>query len=160
MQRRSFLSELKRRNVFRAALLYIGSIWALAQGIASLGPALGAPEWLTKWFVVAAAIGFPIWLMFAWFYELTPEGLKREREVASDESITQQTARKLDIATLAAHDAHELGVNEIGEVIVETQQSLPLARFADDRVAGALLVVDPATNRTSGTLLVRDLLAS
>ena len=67
---------------------------------------------------------------------------------------------KLDIATLAAHDAHELGVNEIGEVIVETQQSLPLARFADDRVAGALLVVDPATNRTSGTLLVRDLLAS
>ena len=67
---------------------------------------------------------------------------------------------KLDIATLAAHEAHELGVNEIGEVIVETQQSLPLARFADDRIAGALLVVDAATNRTSGTLLVRDLLAS
>jgi len=61
---------------------------------------------------------------------------------------------------LAAHEAHELGVNEIGEVIVETQQPLPLARFADDRVAGALLVVDPATNRTSGTLLVRDLLRS
>ena len=65
---------------------------------------------------------------------------------------------RLDIATLAAHEAHELGVNEIGEVIVETQQPLPIARFADDRVAGALLVVDPATNRTSGTLLVRDLL--
>ena len=45
-------------------------------------------------------------------------------------------------------------------MIVETQQSLPLARFADDRVAGALLVVDPATNRTSGTLLVRDSLRS
>ena len=67
---------------------------------------------------------------------------------------------KLDIATLAADEAHELGVNEIGEVIVETQQPLPLARFADDRVAGALLVVDLATNRTSGTLLVRDLLRS
>ena len=67
---------------------------------------------------------------------------------------------KLDIATLAAHEAHELGVNEIGEVIVETQQPLPIARFADDRVAGALLVVDPATNRTSGTLLVRDSLRS
>jgi len=67
---------------------------------------------------------------------------------------------KLDIATLAAHEAHELGVNEIGEVIVETQQPLPIARFADDRVAGALLVVDPSTNRTSGTLLVRDLLRS
>src|SRR6185436_6926330 len=62
-------------------------------------------------------------------------------------------------ATLAALEAHQLGVNEIGEVVVETQQPLPLARFADDRVAGALLVVDPATNRTSGTLLVRDSLA-
>jgi sulfate adenylyltransferase subunit 1 len=63
---------------------------------------------------------------------------------------------KLDIATLAAHEAHELGVNDIGEVIVETQQPLPIARFADDRVAGALLVVDAATNRTSGALLVRE----
>jgi len=67
---------------------------------------------------------------------------------------------KLDIATLAAHEAHQLGVNEIGEVIVETQQPLPLARFAEDRVAGALLVVDAATHRTSGTLLVSDLLRS
>jgi sulfate adenylyltransferase subunit 1 len=62
---------------------------------------------------------------------------------------------RLDIATLAAHPADALGVNDIGEVIVETQQALPIARFADDRVAGALLVVDPATHRTSGTLLVR-----
>jgi sulfate adenylyltransferase subunit 1 len=63
---------------------------------------------------------------------------------------------KLDIATLAAREAHEIGVNEIGEVIVETQQPLPIARFADDRVAGALLVVDAASHRTSGTLLVRE----
>ena len=63
---------------------------------------------------------------------------------------------RLDITTLAAHDAHELGVNDIGEVVFETQQPLPLESFADDRVAGALLVVDPATNRTSAarTLLV------
>ncbi|HSC64554.1 MAG TPA: GTP-binding protein [Caldimonas sp.] len=67
---------------------------------------------------------------------------------------------RLDIATLVAHEAHELGVNEIGEVVVETQQPLPLARFADDRVGGALLVVDPATNRTSGTLLVREALST
>ncbi|HEY2560935.1 MAG TPA: GTP-binding protein [Caldimonas sp.] len=63
---------------------------------------------------------------------------------------------RLDIATLAAHPAETLGVNDIGEVVVETQQALPVARFADDRVAGALLVVDPTTHRTSGTLLVRD----
>jgi sulfate adenylyltransferase subunit 1 len=63
---------------------------------------------------------------------------------------------RLDIATLAAHPADALGVNDIGEVVVETQQELPVARFADDRVAGALLVVDPTSHRTSGALLVRD----
>jgi sulfate adenylyltransferase subunit 1 len=67
---------------------------------------------------------------------------------------------RLDITTLAAHDADALGVNEIGEVVFETQQPLPLAPFASDRVAGALLVVDPATNRTSGALLVKQALSS
>jgi sulfate adenylyltransferase subunit 1 len=62
---------------------------------------------------------------------------------------------RLDIASLAAGAADRLGVNDIGEVVVEAQQPLPLARFADDRTAGALLVVDPATNRSSGALLVR-----
>jgi sulfate adenylyltransferase subunit 1 len=63
---------------------------------------------------------------------------------------------RLDITTLAAHAADALAVNDIGEVVVETQQPLPIESFASDRVAGALLVVDPATNRTSGTLLVSE----
>ena len=67
---------------------------------------------------------------------------------------------RLDVDTLAAHEAHELGVNDIGEVLFETQQPVPIERFADDRVAGALLVVDPATNRTSGAFLVRETLSS
>jgi hypothetical protein len=45
-----FLEELKRRNVIRAAILYIGAVWALAQGISQLGPSVGAPEWGTRWF--------------------------------------------------------------------------------------------------------------
>jgi sulfate adenylyltransferase subunit 1 len=67
---------------------------------------------------------------------------------------------RLDVNTLAAHDAHDLGVNDIGEVVFETQHPVPIESFAADRVAGALLVVDPATNRTSGALLVREALAS
>ena len=63
---------------------------------------------------------------------------------------------RLDIHSLAATDAHELAVNEIGNVIVETQQPLPLAPYASNRVAGALIVVDPTTHRTSGALLVSD----
>ena len=62
---------------------------------------------------------------------------------------------RLDIRTLVATDAHELAVNEIGSVVVETQQALPVAPYAANRVAGALIVVDPATNRTSGALLVK-----
>jgi TolB-like protein/Flp pilus assembly protein TadD len=99
--RPSFVDELKRRNVVRAAVLYLGAAWALAQGIAQLGPALGAPDWSTRWFVIAACIGFPFWLAFAWFYEFTPQGLKRESDIAPGDSITRSTGRKLDRAIIA-----------------------------------------------------------
>jgi len=94
------LRELRRRNVLRAAVLYVGAVWALAQGIAQLGPAFGMPDWGTRWFIVAGVIGFPFWIAFAWFFELTPEGLKRERDVGPDESITRNTGRKLDFAII------------------------------------------------------------
>ena len=99
-ERPSFFVELKRRNVIRAAVLYLSAVWALAQGIAQLGPSLGMPEWGTRWFLVAACIGFPFWLAFAWFYEWTPEGFKREHEVEAHESITHHTGRKLDLAII------------------------------------------------------------
>jgi hypothetical protein len=61
-----FIGELRRRNVLRAAALYVAGVWALALGIAQLGPAFGLPEWGTRWFVIAAIIGFPLWIAFAW----------------------------------------------------------------------------------------------
>lgn len=96
----SLFAELQRRNVIRAAVLYVGAVWALAQGIAQLAPAFGAPEWVTMWFVIAAAIGFPFWLAFSWVYEWTPQGLKRESEIAADASITRSTGRTLDRAII------------------------------------------------------------
>ena len=62
---------------------------------------------------------------------------------------------RLDIHTLAANDAHELAVNEIGSVTIEVQQALPVEAYATNRVGGALIMVDPASNRTSGALLVK-----
>ncbi|HKX42370.1 MAG TPA: GTP-binding protein [Burkholderiaceae bacterium] len=62
---------------------------------------------------------------------------------------------RLDIHTLAATDAHELAVNDIGHVLVETQQPLPIEAYETNRVGGSLIVVDPTTNRTSGALLVK-----
>jgi TolB-like protein/cytochrome c-type biogenesis protein CcmH/NrfG len=96
----SFLAELRRRNVLRAGVLYAGAVWALAQGIAQLGPPLGAPDWTTRWFVIACVIGFPFWIAFAWFYEFTPQGIRRESEVVPSASMTHSTARKLDFAII------------------------------------------------------------
>ncbi|WP_018974273.1 tetratricopeptide repeat protein [Rudaea cellulosilytica] len=97
----SFFAELKRRNVIRAAVLYIGAVWALAQGIAQLSPAIGLPDMAARWFLIATTIGFPFWLVFSWLYEWTSQGLKRESEVAADTSITRSTGRKMDRAIIA-----------------------------------------------------------
>ena len=64
-------TNFRRRDVFRVGALYAAGVWALAQGIAQLGPAFGMPDWGTRWFVIAAIIGFPFWIAFAWFYEFT-----------------------------------------------------------------------------------------
>ncbi|MDP3225420.1 MAG: sulfate adenylyltransferase, partial [Rubrivivax sp.] len=67
-----------------------------------------------------------------------------------------QVRHRLDIHTLEPQPADSLQVNDIGEVLVELQQPLPLSTFASNRVGGALIVVDPASHRTSGALLVTD----
>ncbi|MGH8173411.1 MAG: hypothetical protein ACREPX_09695, partial [Rhodanobacteraceae bacterium] len=92
----SFFEELKRRNVIRAATLYAAGAWALAQGVAQLLPVFGMDEWITRWFVIAAAIGFPFWVAFAWFYEFTPEGIKRESEIDPADPALRLNARKFD----------------------------------------------------------------
>src|SRR5471030_3196438 len=93
---RSFLSELKRRNVLRAGALYIGAAWALSQGLAQLLPVFDISNWVTRWFVIALIIGFPFAMLFSWFYEWTPQGIQRESDVEQDESITRETGKKLD----------------------------------------------------------------
>lgn len=94
--RPSLLSELQRRNVLRAAVLYAGAVWALAQGLAQLLPLFGDYGWIARWFVIAGAVGFPFWVAFAWFYEFTPQGLKRESGIAPNGSVAHSTGRKLD----------------------------------------------------------------
>ena len=92
----SFFTELKRRNVLRAGALYIGAAWALSQGVAQLLPVFDFPNWVVRWFVIAAIIGFPFAMLFSWFYEWTPQGIQRESDVAPDASVTRETGRKLD----------------------------------------------------------------
>ena len=96
MQAAFFFSELKRRNVLRAGALYAAAAWALSQGLAQLLPVFDAPNWLTRWFIVACVIGFPFWLAIAWFYEFTPTGLKLESQIAPADSIAEHTGKRAD----------------------------------------------------------------
>src|SRR4249919_32023 len=92
----SFIAELKRRNVIRMAGLYLVGAWLLVQVASTVLPMFGAPEWLPRSVVILLAIGFIPALIFAWVFELTPEGLKRDAEVTPEESIAPQTARRME----------------------------------------------------------------
>jgi TolB-like protein/Tfp pilus assembly protein PilF len=94
-------SELRRRNVFRVGIAYVIVAWLLLQVADTLGPALRLPEWFQSGVVFVLILGFPLVLIFAWAFELTPEGLKRERDVDRSQSITPQTGQKLNITIIA-----------------------------------------------------------
>jgi TolB-like protein len=85
----NFFSELKRRNVYKVAIAYIVAGWALSQGIAQVLPVFDVPNWIIRFIVVLIIIGFPMALVFAWAFELTPEGLKRTEDV--DPTATRNT---------------------------------------------------------------------
>ncbi|MDH4072155.1 MAG: hypothetical protein OEV41_03495 [Gammaproteobacteria bacterium] len=93
--------ELKRRNVVRVGVAYIIVGWVAVQIAELLFDAFGTPEWVLKTVIVLIAIGFPFALLFAWAFELTPEGLKKTREVDLSTSITHNTGRKLDFVIIA-----------------------------------------------------------
>ena len=141
---RGLFAELRRRNVLRAAVLYIGAVWALTQGIAQLTPVVGAPEWAARWFLVAAIIGFPLWIAFAWFFEFTPEGLKRESDVEPHDSIARHTGRKLDFAII--------GVLALAVVLLLTDRFVLHRGVNEDAaipVAEYSIAVLPFVNRSS-----------
>jgi TolB-like protein/Tfp pilus assembly protein PilF len=93
-----FFAELKRRNVIRVAGVYIVVGWVLVQVATALEESLGLPAWFDGTIVALLLIGLPIALIFAWAFELTPEGVVRTEAVAEGESITSETGRKLDFA--------------------------------------------------------------
>jgi tetratricopeptide (TPR) repeat protein len=92
----NFFSELKRRNVLRMTGLYLVGAWLVVQVAGTVLPMFGAPDWLPRTIVVLLAIGFVPAVIFSWVFELTAEGLKREQEVAPEQSITPQTGRRMD----------------------------------------------------------------
>jgi len=96
----SFFAELKRRNVFRVGIAYAVISWVLAQVAEFAFENFGAPDWVLKTVVVLLLLGFPLALLFAWAFEMTPEGVKREKDVDRTQSITGKTGRKLDFVII------------------------------------------------------------
>jgi TolB-like protein/lipopolysaccharide biosynthesis regulator YciM len=98
----SLYAELRRRNVFRVAAAYLVVGWLLTEVLTTILPTLGAPEWVAEVVILVFAFGFIPAVVLSWFFELTPEGIKREHEVDRDDSITPRTAKKLDYVTVGA----------------------------------------------------------
>ena len=96
----NFIAELKRRNVIRMAGLYLVGAWLITQVAATLLPVFEAPGWVMKTIVGILAMGFIPAMIFAWVFELTPDGLKRDSEIPEAQSIAPQTARKMERSIL------------------------------------------------------------
>ena len=92
----SLFNELKRRNVFKVGIAYVVVAWLVAQVLQMVVESFGAPDWVMKTVLVLLATGVPFALFFAWAFEMTPEGLKRESEVDRSQSITPQTGHRLN----------------------------------------------------------------
>ena len=95
-----FFAELKRRNVFRVAIAYVVVAWVVAQVADFAFASFDAPGWVLKSVIVALLLGLPLAVIFAWAFELTPDGIRLEKDVDRSQSITAQTGRKLDRAII------------------------------------------------------------
>jgi TolB-like protein/Flp pilus assembly protein TadD len=145
---RDFLQEIQRRNVVRVAVVYIIAGWLTMQVVDVMFPALRLPDWLTSAVAAFILIGFPFALIFAWAFEMTPEGIKREKDVDRSESITPHTGQKLNRTALIVLGLAvafllvdkfalqpEGGSNDQAVVAAETKPSiavLPFVNMSDD----------------------------
>ena len=97
----SLFEELKRRNVFRVGIAYVITAWLVAQIADLVLDNIESPAWVMQTLMLVLALGFPFALLFAWAFELTPEGIRKEKDVDRSQSITHVTGRKLDFTIIA-----------------------------------------------------------
>jgi hypothetical protein len=138
----SFFAELKRRNVVRVGIAYVIIGWLLAQVAELAFDAFGSPDWVLKSVLVVLLLGLPLVLFIAWAFEITPEGVKLEKNVDRSQSITAQTGRKIDfiiIGVLVVAVGFLLvdkfllteDVAPVGEIIATESQSIAVLPFVN-----------------------------
>ena len=137
----NFFAELKRRNVYKVAVAYVVAGWALAQGIAQVFPVFDVPNWVVRVIVLLIVIGFPIALVLAWAFELTPEGLKRTETA---DAAHQHSSSRVWIYVVIVGGAISIGLFFLGRYTVQrastnavvTNKSiavLPFENLSDDK---------------------------
>ena len=141
----SLFAELKRRNVFRVGVAYVVLAWLLLQVGETLAPALHLPEWINSALAFFLILGFPLALFLAWAFELTPDGLKLEKEVDRDASITPVTGRKLDRTIIA------MLVVALGYFAWQSQRGPLPGEMAEMAAGQASIAVLPFANMSSDT---------
>ena len=142
----SLVDELRRRNVFRVAAAYLVVGWLLTEVLTTLLPTLGAPDWASRAVILIFALGFIPAVIFSWFYEITPEGIKRDEEVIRDESARRGPSRKLEYVTVTGvvilivfvglFSARQTGDDTAPPDLVVGEASvavLPFANMSDDK---------------------------
>ncbi len=131
----SLIAELKRRNVFRVGIAYVITAWLILQVADIVLDNIDAPHWLMQAIMLVLAIGLPLALLFAWAFELTPEGLKKEKDVDRTQSITHATGRKLDRSIIVIM-ALALGYFAYDKFLSQPEPANPSTAASTDKAAG------------------------
>jgi len=133
----SLILELKRRNVFRIAVVYLVSAWLLLQLTDVLSSLLPVPDWTGSLVVLLLALGFVPVLIFVWVYELTPDGLKREKDVDRTQSMTAMTGKRINaliIVLLVLAIAIVVADRLVPESAPDTESQTQVNQSADSEI--------------------------
>jgi len=145
----SLIQELKRRNVFRVAFAYIVIAWVLAQVADLAFDNFGTPEWVGKTVLFILVLGFPLAIFFAWAFEMTPEGVKKETDVDRSQSITNQTGRKLNFLIIGVLVV-AIGWLLVDKFVLREEVSVSVAQTSGDVVTDKSVAVLPFVAMSSG----------
>jgi len=146
----SFFTELKRRNVFRVGIAYLVVAWLVMQVADVVINNVGAPAWVFQIIMMVLGIGFPIVLIMAWAFEMTPEGIKKEKDVDRSQSITTKTGRKLDytiigvLVLVAGYFVWESRFSEQGSEPFSRQTTMQSANVSGEKRGQGPGVASPA----------------
>jgi len=149
----SFFEELKRRNVFRVAIGYIVTAWLLLQVVDLVLDNINSPDWVVQVFMLALAVGFPLAVFFAWAFEMTPEGFKRESDVDRSQSIAPQTGKKLNIMIFAVM-ALALAYFAVDKFVLDPTRDAEMVQAATQIIAEPAISVAPVSGTPEQSIAV------